>query len=332
MLNVDRNTTVTLDLSKTKQVDITVPDAGAKPLNAMLTYRYMPLRNSTNTVVMPSFSDIRVAHVGAALPDPYLAQTWSGQWTKGADAEYDIVGKREVKRVFAPVHHYTAKEFATVKAGLGASAPGRTGALDMTVAVGFDHGLHTAIEQKLPVTRTLYLSTADDASWYFLFAQFADKRDEDGHPVQEVLTNSGDFHEFTAGRTYRQTFNTGVFAPRATRGGFGVFRDSEGIYGSLPLFADGDGQQTEAPLVSATTTLYRNGKKVGSAAGPPTFEQSFKVPAGDAQYRFTTTARRSSRIHAVSTRIDASWTFRSKGTTSAVPTRPPRSASRHPSA
>ncbi|WP_434028072.1 S8 family peptidase [Streptomyces graminofaciens] len=329
LLKIDKNTTITLDLSRTRQADITVPDADAKPLTAMLTYRYMPLRNNlTNTVVMPSFSDIRVAHVGAAMPDPYLVQTWSGQWTKGADAEYDIVGKREVKQVFAPVHHYRASELATVKAGLGASAPGRTGALDMNVAVGFDHGLHTPVQQQLPATRTLYLSTAYDASWFFTFAQFADKLDDEGHPIPEVTIDSTEFHEFSAGKIYRQTFNAGVFAPRATRGGFGVFRDTQGIYGMIPLLVDGDGQRAESDLTSATTTLYRNGKKVGSVAEPPTFGKTFKVPAGNAEYRLTTTARRSSELHAVSTRIDASWTFHSKKTTSGVPTELPTSTVR----
>ena len=36
------------------------------------------------------------------------------------------------------------------------------------------------------------------------------------------------------------------------------------------------------------------------------------MPAGEAEYRLTTSVKRSVRVAAASTRIDASWTFRSK--------------------
>jgi hypothetical protein len=61
-------------------------------------------------------------------------------------------------------------------------------------------------------------------------------------------------------------FATAVFAPRVVPGRSGVFHGPDGIYGLLPLFAD--------PLT---------GSKV------------FKVPAGEAEYTLTTSARRSAR-------------------------------------
>lgn len=60
--------------------------------------------------------------------------------------------------------------------------------------------------------------------------------------------------------------------------------------------------------------LYRNGKKVGSHDDPLFGEGEFKVPSGDASYRLTTSVKRSAKVAAASTRIDASWTFRSKKT------------------
>lgn len=63
---------------------------------------------------------------------------------------------------------------------------------------------------------------------------------------------------------------------------------------------------------SVTTTLYRNGTKVGSNDDPLFGDKEFKVPAAQAEYRLTTSVKRSVKVAAASTRIDASWTFKSK--------------------
>ncbi|WP_405870824.1 S8 family peptidase [Streptomyces sp. NBC_00005] len=327
VLNVTKDTTITLDLNKTRSADITVPDARAKSLTAMVAYEYRPA-NVAFSMVMPSFSGIRLAHVGAAMPSGLL-QTWSGQWNKGTGAEYDIVGGGEVKKVSGTrVHHYKASEFATMKAGLGASAPGKTGILDMTVAVNSGYGLHTPVEQKLPATRTLHLSTGEGAEWYLDFEQYSGKKDSDGNPIADAHADTGDYLKLAGGRTYQQTFNTGVFAPRVVSEEFGVFHSTDGIYGMLPLFADGKGHAAASDLTSVRTTLYRGGRKVGSNADPLTGNKTFKVPAGNAAYRLTTTARRSAKVQAASTRVDASWTFHSKAPSTGLPTELPISTVR----
>lgn len=85
-----------------------------------------------------------------------------------------------------------------------------------------------------------------------------------------------------------------------------------GIYGSLPLFTDGKTHSGSSLHSSATTTLYRNGTKVGSNSDPLEGAGIFKVPAGDAAYKLTTSVKRSVKVAAAFTRVDASWTFRSK--------------------
>jgi subtilisin family serine protease len=328
VLNVDRNTTITLDLNKTRSADITVPDAQAKPLQALVSYEHLPA-DVWNAVTMPSFSDIRLAHVGPAMPSG-LVQTWSGQWTKGSGAEYDIVGGGETKKVSgAHVHHYKASEFATVKARLGTSVPGKTGALGLTIAVPFGYGYHVPVAQKLPATRTLHLSAGEGAEYYFDFQQYSGKLDENGAPIADASADTSSYQKLTGGRTYRKEFNTAVFAPRVMRGEYkGVFHGSEGIYGDLPLFADGQGHDASSDLTSVRTTLYRNGRKVGSNTDPLTGKATFKVPAGAAEYKLTTSARRSTKVHAASTRVDASWTFQSRKPTSGLPTELPVSSIR----
>jgi hypothetical protein len=198
----------------------------------------------------------------------------------------------------------------------------------MTVAVPSGYGLHTPAEQKLPATRTLYLSTGEGAEWYFDFEQYSGKKDSDGNPISDAHSDTGDYLKLAGGKTYQQTFNTGVFAPRVVPEEFGVFHSTDGIYGMLPLFADGKGHAAASDLTSVRTTLYRNGRKVGSNADPLTGNKTFKVPAGDAAYRLTISARRSAKVEAASTRIDASWTFRSKAPSSGLPTELPVSTVR----
>ncbi|MGW2516202.1 S8 family peptidase [Streptomyces sp. NPDC001617] len=327
VLNITKDTTVTFDFNKTRSADITVPDTRARPLTAMVSYEHRPA-DVAFSMVTPSFSDIRLAHVGPAMPSGLL-QTWSGQWNKGSSAEYDIVGGAEVKKVSgARVHHYKASEFATMRAGLGASTPGKTGILDMTESVSSGYGLHTPVEQKLPATRTLYLSTGEGAEWYLDFEQYSGKKDSDGNPISDAHSDTGDYLKLTGGRTYRQTFNTAVFAPRVVPEEFGVFHSMDGIYAMLPLFADGKRHDAGSDLTSVRTTLYRNGRKVGSNADPLTGNKTFKVPAGEAAYRLTTSAGRSTEVEAASSRIDASWTFHSKAPSTGLPTELPVSTVR----
>ncbi|MFD7403880.1 hypothetical protein ACFV7R_14665 [Streptomyces sp. NPDC059866] len=91
----------------------------------------------------------------------------------------------------------------------------------------------------------------------------------------------------------------------------GLFRDGNEIYGYLPLFADGKTHAGSSDFASVATTLYQGGTKVGANDDPLFGDKTFKVPSGDAAYQLTTSARRSAKVAAATTRIDASWTFRS---------------------
>jgi hypothetical protein len=65
-------------------------------------------------------------------------------------------------------------------------------------------------------------------------------------------------------------------------------------------------------LTSVTTNLYRDGTRIASKEDPLLGDETYAVPAGDAAYKLTTSAKRSGKVAGGSTRIDASWTFRSK--------------------
>ncbi|MER6675697.1 S8 family peptidase [Streptomyces sp. NPDC000983] len=306
-LNVTKSTSVTIDARKTEAADITVPDAQAKPHSAMISYMYDPAMMGIG-LGADSFANIRVAHLGGEVSG--LQQTWSGQWAKGADAEYDVATSATVKKFQGDkVRHFKAGELATVKNKLGAAAAGKTGGLRAIGLFPNDISIGSLIEQKLPDTRTVYVSTSDQVQWTFDFEQYSG-HDADGWPIADAYYTLGDPKTFKAGKTYSQTFNTAVFGPHLNSD-FGLYRDGNNIYGYLPLFADGAKHAGSSNFTSVNTTLYRNGTKIGSNADP-LFGEAFKVPAAEAEYKLTTSVKRSVKVAAASTRIDASWTFKSK--------------------
>ncbi|MDC2955579.1 S8 family peptidase [Streptomyces gilvifuscus] len=307
-LNVTKDTSVTIDARKTKAADITVPDAQAKQQLGTIDYFYDAAGIGFG-LGLQSFADVRMAPLGGEVSG--LQQTWSGQWSKGAGTEYDAATTAKVKKITGDkVRHFKASEFATVKNNLGSGAPGKTGGLMPLGELPEDVVLANAIEQKLPGTRTVHLSTVDKIKWSFDFQQYKG-HDADGLPIPEAYYTLGPSQLFKAGQKYTKTFNTAVFGPHLSAD-FGLYRDGNSIYGFVPLFTDGAGHAGSSDFTSVKTTLYRNGTQVGSNDDPLFGNKEFTVPAGQADYKLTTSVRRSADVAGASTRIDASWTFGSK--------------------
>ncbi|MBD0844806.1 peptidase S8, partial [Streptomyces sp. TRM68416] len=312
-LTVNKNTTVTLDARTAKPVDITVPDAAAKSEFASPGFDLTVGDSGYGFVwFLDSYANFGSKGLGPKITDGSLSQHWDGHWSKGAKAQYSVVGGGKVQQLATGyTKHYKASELATVKVGMGASSSGKKGAVG---AVGWLPDVSGAssigISQKLPGTRTLYLSTTSGVKWGLDFEQIGGV-DAEGWPITEAYYTLGSDQTFKAGRTYSKKFNTAVFGPNLNAD-FGLYRERNNIYGYLPLFADGAKHAGSSLFTSVNTSLYRNGTKVGSHDDPLFGEKMFKVPSGDAEYKLTTSVKRSVKVAAASTRIDASWTFRSK--------------------
>ncbi|GGW85014.1 hypothetical protein GCM10010297_02090 [Streptomyces malachitofuscus] len=313
-LDVGRNTTVTLDARKAKPVNITVADKKAKPEFASADYT-VETKDSGHSFGwwLDSYDNFRSAHLGPQL-DGTLYQQWDAHFSKGAKEQYDtVVGAKVKKLATGYTRHYKAGDFATVKVGMGAAASGKKGVVSAYGSLPGSSGASSfGNAQSLPSSRTLHLSAVGGTRWDLDFEQQSGV-DEDGWPISDAGYLIAAGKSLKAGRTYRETVNTAVFGPRLTSD-YGIFRDGNTISGTIPLFADGKGHPGSSVYTSATTSLYRNGKKVGSNADPLFGEGEFKVPSGDASYRLTTSVKRSAKVAAASTRIDASWTFRSRKT------------------
>ncbi len=312
-LSVTKNVSVTIDARKTKTSDITVPDAQAKQQLGVISYNYDPAGIGFS-IGLKSFEGVRVAPLGGDVSG--LHQTWSGQWTKGDNTEYDVATTADVKKIQGDkVRHFKAGELATVKNNLGSGGSGKTGAMSVMGFFPTDFTLGMSFEQKLPSTRTLYLSTVDKVKWMFDLSQYKGK-DADGFPITEAYYSLDDAQTFKAGQKYSKTFNTAVFGPHLNKY-YGLFRYENAIYGIVPLFADGAGHAGSSDFTAVSTSLYRNGVKVGTNDDPLFGGKEFTVPSGEAKYKLTTSVKRSVKVAAASTRIDASWEFKSKKPTGA---------------
>jgi hypothetical protein len=311
-LDVTKDTTITVDARKAKPVDVTVPDAAAKSVFASPDYAITTANGGASFGwFLESYDNFRTAHLGPQITDGSLSQQWDTHFTKGDDEQYDTTVAGKVKQLATGyTRHWKASELATVKTHLGAAASGKTGSVSAFGWLpGSFGGSAVGIPQKLPGTRTLHVSTIGGVQWELDFEQDGGV-DSDGFPIAEAYYTLGAPQTFKGGQSYSKTFNTAVFGPHLNAD-YGVFRDGNEIYGSLPLFADSRAHAGSSLFTSVNTTLYRNGTKVGSNKDPLFGEETFKVPAGDAEYKLTTSVIRSVKVAAASTRIDASWTFHS---------------------
>ncbi|QNE79209.1 S8 family serine peptidase [Streptomyces finlayi] len=317
-LEVNGKKAVTLDARTAKSVNITLPEKSVTPLLVAPEYTISSASDSfTFGWFLDTYKGFRTAHLGPKITDGSLAQHWVGSWSKGSSAEYDIaLGGPAQRFATGYARKLTAGQFAKVKIAMGAPARKKTGEVTAWGTLpSMTGGTATSTTQKLPSTRTVYVSTVDKARWNFDFSQLGGA-DEDGRPMYESNYSLGDPRAYAGGKTYTKTVNRAVFGPLLDDS-YGLSRTENEITGKVPLLADGNGNAGSSELTSVKTVLYRNGKKFAQNKDALYGETPFVVPSGAAEYTLKTSVRRSDRIGAASTRIDAGWTFRSKRTSDA---------------
>ncbi|PBC92733.1 hypothetical protein BX281_0424 [Streptomyces sp. Ag82_O1-15] len=257
-LNITKDTTVTLDARTAKSADITVPDAEAKMQSATVGYTYNSgAANAESGLSLGSFQQIRMAHRRPAVSSG-LTQTWAGMWSKGDDAAYHVTtGGRTTKIAGERVRHYKASDLATVKTQFGASAPDKTGTLDVSGILPAGMVAPAGAEVKLPGARMLYVSTGDNIKWSLGFMQFGSDKAPGPNPVPEAWGALSNPQTLKADKSYQKTFNVGVFGPHIG-GYYGIQREGNSHMGYVPMFTDGNEQPGSSQYTSVKSTLYRN--------------------------------------------------------------------------
>ncbi|MFI6288022.1 1,4-dihydropyridine esterase [Streptomyces sp. NPDC051018] len=326
-LEITGNTTVTVDARTAEPARFTVPDAKAAPHSTAVSYRVEVGDDSVGlSLPVPGRGELRTAHLGPPVTDGSLTNAWEAMWQRGSTDYKIVLGDRVERLATGITKHFRDKELATVKVGMGSSAPGTTGSLQIR---GYARGSWWSTSpmrlEKTPTTRTLRLSTADGAWWPLEFGQIREL--PDGGWIFETSHRFASGKSYEAGRTYREAFNAGVLAP-LTGDDHGVFREGNILQGRVPLLADGQGQPGWVRLQSARTRLYRDGALIGENDDPLSGSKgsAFVVPPGEAMYTLETSVARDPSAGTATSRLDASWTFRS-GETAAME-RIPLSAAR----
>lgn len=313
-LSVTKNTTLTLDARKTKPAAVTLPVKGAKLRGIQTEYSITTKQyDITYGWMVGAKGTLRTAHIGPKVTDGSLSQRWAGNWNTGASGDYSIATGGKVTQFATGFKRtYKANQFATVKLAMGVGAVKKKTAEVYPVATlpGGYEMYGAPAKQALPGVRTIRLATTDKTRWALDFAQVGGK-DKQGYPVYEAAYSLGNPVTYKAGKSYAKTVNTGVFGPRLS-GYDGIYRDGNEIAGLLPLLADGKGNDGAPEFSSVTTVLHRNGKKYAQMKDPLQGWDYFTVPAAAADYKLTSSVKHSAKIGALSTRVDVSFSFRSK--------------------
>jgi hypothetical protein len=175
-----------------------------------------------------------------------------------------------------------------------------------------------------PFERTEYFNSEGGVQW----GQYVDEWRVDDEGMAESLAYSGGgLTAYRAGTVTRRQWNRGVFGPSLDDP---IWPDSwlsrvgNELVLSVPMFGDGAGRPGRSVTDAERITLYRNGAKVGESG---LLDAVFEVPSAAADYRIEATAARGAPF-SLSTRVDATWTFRSGPATGDTPVRLPLSTVR----
>ncbi|WP_432044133.1 S8 family serine peptidase [Streptomyces cadmiisoli] len=317
-LDLTRDTTVTLDGRTTKPFDITVPNRSAYPVAAdtsvfsgMTNGKGAGFGIGITTGTTPDIDPhkaIRTAHLGPEvnLQEQHLRQNLGFSFSTGAKGrdEYHLLYLHKSDTVTTGFTRHTKRhDFANVDVTMGATAKNKFGLYTPGIS---EVGGGYATAHPLPYTGTVHLLGPSN-TWRFGFSQ----ANSDVRPEASYTNTSADV--FKPGRTYRRTFNMGVFGPDL-RPGFGIIREGAMVNGALPMFSDNAGNHNDNNSVHSetSTTLHRNGELVyENTATPAAFH--FVLDDERADYRLTASIARAG-VSDVSTRVTASWTFSSEYT------------------
>ncbi|WP_283136882.1 S8 family serine peptidase [Rhizohabitans arisaemae] len=242
-----------------------------------------------------------VWHKRGANPSPYrydLVQHHRG----GLPADPTLAARTAELAKVTAVYRSTAPDDRTADIGVQATAPGEPSSFSFPEAV------------PVPGTLIHYRVPGDGIVWSSWLSH------EDGHTIED------------AGRTvrrrnYTEPWNNAVIGP-ALRAGESIRTGDELRYTASSLFTDGTpGRYGDDASLTGTVVLAKDGLTLGRAEFTEchrwfpdnTCTVTAQLPPGGGVYTLTTTAHRNPAVSALSTRIEAAWTFTSARTATATP-------------
>lgn len=307
-LRIDRDMALDIDARKTKGFDVTVPDPSAtqRISHAALSATENGTTTSTTLYLGNDLGSVRTAQLDGAAPDDEGTSYLVSQWF-GSGSTYVVADTLPGAFFTGHSQHVSWDDLAEFTLRQGASLPGAKAATWVTSP---ELPLQTILlSTSPPATTKTYLQ--DDYAWKHAFNQIGPK-------YSYVLGYETPAARYAGGRSYSATVNTGVFGP-ALGEDSGLVRDGNTLTGTIHPFADAAGHAGFSAYDTATTTVYRNGKKYASY-NDVLDAARFELPAGRAYYRLETTVDRSaSGVATVSPKITWQTEFVSARTAGATP-------------
>ncbi|MFI1355279.1 S8 family serine peptidase [Streptomyces sp. NPDC020898] len=326
MMNLDKDTTVTVDARQARPVEVTVPDAAAENTEASVLFTYDrggDLDPATMEYILPTFEGTGFGQLG---PDTSVAGTsavFAGDWTRedaeGRPVTYHLAWNRAGKLDgFAAT--VQRNQLAKVDLQVGVPVEGRGVQVEVsphTPAGDLVFGAND-LRGDLPLRSTDYVLD-NEVKWSFrAWQMFGEDRERRSEAFLMRMPKT-----WQAGRSYTERFNVGVFGPvlpaagdlGPERGLPGIFRYGNVIRAFLPQFGDGSGHWGLSDYTSVSSSLVADGKEIPDDYGiSPIDLTEYTVPAQDSAYKLTVDASRDPAVYPVSTRVRSEWTFRSATT------------------
>jgi hypothetical protein len=309
--------TVRLDARRGRPVLVTVPKRDATPtliaVNAEWTGEDATIGASA---INDRFDGLFVGRVGPdrAVPGFTASVNTSFARRKGdsfrnSPYTYDLAWFSKGRMYTGFTRSPKARDLATIRATYATEATGVEGVKANSGRLREEDGYWSVfIPFDLPFRRTEYVNTDGGVRWG---AEFNQQVPAVGDGWPEAITASVQgLTTYRGGRTYRQEWNRAVFGPsvaHATGRDFWAARLGDAILAGVPLFAEGTGRIGWSLTDKARTALYSGDRLIGESAES---WGEFAVPAAPAAYRLEMSAERGAP-HTLSTRVAATWTFRS---------------------
>ncbi|GAA3790933.1 S8 family serine peptidase [Streptomyces phyllanthi] len=322
-LNVNRTTTVTLDARKAKPFKVTAPDPRARLSSGAVVigargakpeYDYADWLGLGDNDV---YSRYFLGQVGPSAPaGDFIAQA-GGVWQRGTTGDvYDLVTTRRGSFFTGLTRTYSARGLAKVVTSIGSNAKGSLAAPTAywstpgwpALSAGPAGG--TGSFRPVPAASVVHhVYTGDGLRWDLGPGVTSDS-------ISSTFKATAP-RRYSPGRTYRETYNTGVFGPLTTDsktvGDPGAVRAGEAYAVCVPMLSDGAGH---ANYDAGTTRFHltSGSRTIADIPANPCGAPLAGLLPQKATYRLAISTSQSAGSVTVGGRASAVWTFTSSPT------------------
>ncbi|MGW4101625.1 S8 family peptidase [Streptomyces sp. NPDC004976] len=312
-LDLSRDTEVTADARTTKPVRVSMDDVPQHYADLLTK-----LERDNETLIWSwlstdSFDRVRTAHVGPPVQGGKLRQTVDSTFQPRSEdaAPYRLSQVTERPTALTGFAlHTTARDYAELSLQRGRQTHGGLMLTARNYAYAEDAELSGGPQRmdELPGKGKLFVLARTGTKWSLHSSSSTTPED------RWVDSFSTGYKAYAPGSAHTIRIGHPVFGP-ALPAGTGIFRNGNDLTPELPLFADGDGNNSPYTTYdTARYTLHRNGELLGERDGlPDGWPEPFAVAPDRARYRLTASATRPADTY-LSSKVTASWTFTSSHT------------------